>query len=464
MGARDAHYETAMSAEFSIDVRTAPADGRFSRFELISWWDQSRLAAARVLVVGAGALGNEVLKNLALVGVGTLLVVDFDVVEDSNLSRAVLFRQSDVGSGRKAEIAAERVRQLNPNPAATVSALHSDLVWGIGDGLYRHVDLVVGCLDNVEARLALNQACWKAGVPWIDGGMYELSGSVAVYDASPERACYECGMDEDAYRRARERYSCSGQAVKANIMAGREPTTQTTSALIAALQSQETIKLLHGLESFAGRKVVYQGYSQSFELPEPSALMVVQLTVNPDCLCHNYQSRCEEVAELAWASADTTSARELLHFAQDDLGLESPSLELGRDFAVEAACPICGMRSRLEKPGFQVTDLELACPDCEVTCPRCGAHSRGVPDCPKCGQPDINERRLTVFHQLRLDQEQREEQETFEPFLDCPLIRLGIPRLHVLQIRGEGSKRHVVELSGDLETIFGTSARSKQLH
>ncbi len=443
--------ETELQATHLVQEPDSP----FDRQARIPWWDQEKLARARVMVAGAGALGNEVLKNLALMGVGTLLVADFDTIEDSNLSRAVLFRQADV-SGRKVEIAAERARHLNPNPVAIVSALHGDLVWEVGDGVYRHVELVIGCLDNIEARLALNEGCWKAGIPWIDGGMYELSGSVAVYDASPERACYECGTDEDAYRRARERYSCSGQAVKANILQGREPTTQTTSALVAALQSQEAIKLLHGLESFAGRKVVYQGYSQNFDLPEPSALMVVQLTVNPDCLCHNYQSRYEEVVELAWASADTTSARDLLRFAQDELGIESPCLELGRDFAVEAVCPICNLRSRLGKPGFRVTDLELACPVCEVTCPLCGTRSRGVPDCPNCGQTDINERRLVTFHQLRLDREE------IEPFLDYPLINLGIPRLHVLQIKDGAGNRTLVELSGDLESAFGASARSEQ--
>jgi adenylyltransferase/sulfurtransferase len=397
---------------------TLKEDSPFDRQERIPWWNQDRLDHARVMVAGAGALGNEVLKNLALLGVGSLLVVDFDTIKNSNLSRAVLFRQADV-NGRKAKIAVERARRLNPNPAATVRAIHGDLVWELGSGVYRHVDLVIGCLDNIEARLTINEGCWKAGIPWIDGGMYELSGSVAVYDSTPERACYECGMDEEAYRRARERYSCTGQAVKTNIQQGREPTTQTTSALIGALQSQEAIKLLHGLESFAGRKAVYQGYSQNFDLPAPSAFMVVQLPINPDCLCHNYQPQYEEVIELPWATAGRTSARELLRFAEDKRKVETPCLELGRDFAIEAACPICDQRNALEKPGFRVTDQELACPVCEVTCPLCGAKSRREPDCPECGQTDINEREVIALHQLRLDQ------ETCKPFLDEPLTNLA---------------------------------------
>ena len=82
-------------------------DDRYGRLRLISWWRQERLAAASVLVVGAGALGNEVVKNLALLGVGTTYLIDLDVVEASNLSRSVLFRSEDAGQP-KAEVAARR--------------------------------------------------------------------------------------------------------------------------------------------------------------------------------------------------------------------------------------------------------------------------------------------------------------------------------------------------------------------
>jgi len=84
-------------------------DDRYSRLRLIPWWRQERLASARVLVVGAGALGNEVVKNLALLGVGTTFLIDLDEVEPSNLSRSVLFRARD-GGRAKAEVAAEHAR------------------------------------------------------------------------------------------------------------------------------------------------------------------------------------------------------------------------------------------------------------------------------------------------------------------------------------------------------------------
>ena len=73
---------------------------RYARHHLIDWWDQERLASARVMVVGAGAIGNEVIKNLALLGVGNLWIVDFDTVDVTNLTRSVLFREADIEIGR----------------------------------------------------------------------------------------------------------------------------------------------------------------------------------------------------------------------------------------------------------------------------------------------------------------------------------------------------------------------------
>src|SRR6266849_5081230 len=89
------------------------AEDRFSRFSLIGWWDQEKLRAARVLVIGAGALGNEILKNMALLGFANTVVVDLDSIEASNLSRSILYRASDIGR-RKADVAADAVRDIFP--------------------------------------------------------------------------------------------------------------------------------------------------------------------------------------------------------------------------------------------------------------------------------------------------------------------------------------------------------------
>src|SRR5580698_11229657 len=89
-------------------------EDRFSRLRLISWWDQEKIARCRLLVIGAGALGNEILKNAALLGFTQVVVVDLDRIEESNLSRAVLYRSEDVGQF-KADVAAAGYRSLAPD-------------------------------------------------------------------------------------------------------------------------------------------------------------------------------------------------------------------------------------------------------------------------------------------------------------------------------------------------------------
>ena len=168
------------------------SEDRFERFSRICWWEQDRLRRARLLVVGAGALGNEVIKNLCLLGVGHLAIADMDRVEESNLSRSVLFREEDEGRP-KAEAAAEASRRLYP--AIDVLPLVGNVLGDVGLGWFRWADVVVGALDNREARLFVNSSCATLARPWIDGGIEVLNGIVRGF-APPQTACYECTMSE----------------------------------------------------------------------------------------------------------------------------------------------------------------------------------------------------------------------------------------------------------------------------
>src|SRR2546423_8789434 len=109
-----------------------PAENRFERFKLIGWWDQSRLRRARVVVVGAGALGNEIVKNLALLGVGNLFVADMDRIENSNLSRSVLYRAADNGAP-KATTAARAAHDIYPD--IKVQHFNGNVVHDLGLGV-----------------------------------------------------------------------------------------------------------------------------------------------------------------------------------------------------------------------------------------------------------------------------------------------------------------------------------------
>src|SRR5262249_18849418 len=192
---------------------------RYSRLRLIGWWDQERLRAAKVLVVGAVAIGNEVVKNLALLGIGHVWVIDLDEIEDSNLTRSILFRHDDCGKS-KAIAAAEEMRNINPD--VRVTPIHGNVITDVGLGLFREVDVVIGCLDNREARLWVNRSCWKVGTPWIDGGIQEISGVAKVF-VPPNGACYECAMTENDYRLINLRYSCP-LLRREDLQAGKVPT------------------------------------------------------------------------------------------------------------------------------------------------------------------------------------------------------------------------------------------------
>lgn len=243
-----------MSTEPETIVITDPDADRYHTFGYISWWQQETVRDATVLVIGAGALGNEVLKNLALMGIGNLFIADFDTIEDSNLSRSVLFRADDRGK-RKVDVAAAAVKQLNPD--VKVQTFHGDINHQLGLGVFRHVDVIVGCLDNREARLSIDRFSQSVNRPWVDGAIQELMGIVRVF--WPGRgANYESTLSDHDYQIIGLRYSCPILA-KQNILQGKVPTTPTSASIVAAFQTQEALKIIHGLEVEPGVGMMING-------------------------------------------------------------------------------------------------------------------------------------------------------------------------------------------------------------
>ena len=235
-------------------VITDPDSDRYHTFSYISWWQQETVRAATVLVVGAGALGNEVLKNLALMGIGNLLIADFDTIEDSNLSRSVLFRESDNGK-RKVDAAAAAVKELNPD--VNVKAWHGDINFELGMGVFRHVDVIVGCLDNREARLSIDRFSQAVNRPWVDGAIQELMGIVRVF--WPGRgANYESTLTDYDYQMISLRYSCPLLA-RENVLQGKVPTTPTSASIVASFQTQEALKIIHDMDVEPGVGLLING-------------------------------------------------------------------------------------------------------------------------------------------------------------------------------------------------------------
>ena len=300
----------------------AERDDRFHRFKLIGWWDQNKLACAKVVVIGAGALGNEIIKNLALLGIGNLFVADKDRIENSNLSRSVLYRESDSGEF-KATVAARSAKEIYPQ--MNVAFFNGDIVHDLGLGIFRWADVVIGGLDNREARLAINRACWKVNRPWIDGAIEQIQGVARVF--VPDGPCYECTMSQRDWQLLQMRRSCNLLS-REEMERGKTPTTPTISSIIAGVQCQEAVKLLHGMETIAGKGWVFQGLSTDSYQTEYQR--------KTDCYSHD---TLDEIISLD-ASVENLSARKLLDKAASLAG-GNCEIELNRDILEKFTCPQC---------------------------------------------------------------------------------------------------------------------------
>ena len=128
-----------MDNQFELNSSDFEED-RYSRLRLIPWWDQVKIQNAKIMVVGAGALGNELVKNLTLLGIGNILILDMDSIENSNLTRSVLFRRNDVGR-YKSEVAAERAREINPDVNAV--GIVANIIDDVGLGVFRRMQPVL---------------------------------------------------------------------------------------------------------------------------------------------------------------------------------------------------------------------------------------------------------------------------------------------------------------------------------
>jgi molybdopterin/thiamine biosynthesis adenylyltransferase len=391
-----------VSNVLDLVVEEAKRDGRFSRFELIEWWDQQRLAEARVVVIGAGALGNEILKNLALLGVGNVFIADLDLIENSNLSRSVLYRAADCGR-KKAEVAAERAREIYPE--MKTQPFHGNVVYDLGLGIYRWADVILGGLDNREARVAINRAAARTGRIWIDGAIERLDGVARVFDPAIG-PCYECTMSEIDWKMLEARRSCA-LLTRDEMEGGKVPTTPTTASVIAGIQVQEAVKLLHGLQTLSGQGFVFDGlHHQSY---------TVTYTRLPDCPSHEADA---PVISLPWRTGDTT-VQQLLDRVRIDLGPEAV-IEVNNDLLEELTCEKCGVTEPLLASLGKIRESQGRCPVC---------HEPRTPQ---------------IYHVIT----------GAEPFLNRTLAEIGVPQWDIIAGR-RGFDQRFYEFAGDAPNALG---------
>jgi molybdopterin/thiamine biosynthesis adenylyltransferase len=240
---------------------------RYDRMRRIRWLNINALKEARCLVVGAGALGNEAVKCMALAGFGNITVTDMDDVAVSNLSRCVFFADSDRG-GNKSEILSKRASELNPE--ITITPVKGK----IQDSEDWDYDVIIGCLDNISARLHVNSRAKYHRIPYVDGATDGFRGKVQVI--LPDGPCMECAVNGSHMGIMDKRFSCTGNSV---MYVPKTASEITTTSIIAATQVREAMKILSGRSNLCLRSIMYYD-------GESGESDIYELSVDPGCPNH----------------------------------------------------------------------------------------------------------------------------------------------------------------------------------
>ncbi|EGP94414.1 ThiF family adenylyltransferase [Nitrosarchaeum koreense] len=224
------------------DELSAKELDRFSRqvmLEDIGYTGQLKLKNSKVCVVGVGGLGNPITSRLAAMGVGTLRIVDRDVIELSNLHRQTMFDESDVGQV-KVEVAAKKLQKLNPD--CKIEALAVSVNDYTALEVVEGCDVVIDALDSVNARYALNNACVKFGIPFVTGAAVGVSGQ-AFTILPKESACYYCmfpELNEDAMP------TCSIDGVHPSIL-----------SIVGGVEVSEAVKIIIGKKPSLSQRILH---------------------------------------------------------------------------------------------------------------------------------------------------------------------------------------------------------------
>lgn len=220
---------------------------------------QRRLKAARVLCVGTGGLGSPLALYLAAAGIGTLGLVDFDVVDASNLQRQIIHTTADIGR-KKIDSAAEKLTALNPELRVVK---HETLLSSANAlDILKDYDVVADGTDNFPTRYLVNDACVLLGIPNAYGSIYRFEGQASVFSA-PDAPCYRCLYPEPPPPGLVP--SCAEGGVL-GILPG----------LVGVIQATEVIKLILGIgETLAGRLLLVDALNMRFRQ--------LKLRKNPDC-------------------------------------------------------------------------------------------------------------------------------------------------------------------------------------
>ncbi len=350
-----------------------PDSDRYSRHRAIAGFPQEILQRSRFLVIGAGAIGNEVVKNLCLLGVGRIDVHDFDRIERHNLTRSVLLREADIGQP-KARALVARAGELDP--AVRLVAHDGDIRDLLSPTSVAAADLVIGAVDNFEARLWINRLCRLVGRNWVNAAIDHRHASVETFPfaGSHDSACYECGLPDSVYARIAERYSCGG-LLRAALAERVMPTTTITASLAGALAVQQALAPPAVSQRILVDSVTGRSTSASLNLRPDCPGCAGESTARPLGLIRLPLASGAEVA--AWADANAAGE----------------PIQRSEPLIWSAACRQCGQtaatRALVGRPARQVRDTALFCVECGSE--SIAVELRDVVDAPELAGPQAGE-------------------------------------------------------------------------
>jgi len=289
--------ENKINKDYTVSGIDSIDSDIFDRQKRIEGWDQAKIQNSTVMVIGAGAIGNELVKNLVLIGIGKIFLIDYDFINTSNLNRCILFNiESAEQKIYKVDAVKEACSKINPN--TEIVSLKEKLN-AIDKALYKKSDVICSCVDNIEARLEANNYAYYNGIPFVDAGIDEFYGSIqSVFSEENETACLQCNITDSDLDMMWKRFSCTGQEIdnENGETFGIIASIITTTSIIGGIQSQQVLKFLLGIDRFKkskkwnphigspliGKQLNYNGVLNRFK--------IVEKLKNPECWACSFKN------------------------------------------------------------------------------------------------------------------------------------------------------------------------------
>ncbi|MDR2511731.1 MAG: ThiF family adenylyltransferase [Bacteroidales bacterium] len=306
-----------------------------------------KIKNTKILVIGAGAGGNEVLKNLALMGFGNFTIVDFDPIEDSNLSRTTLFSKGDIGKS-KAEIAAKALQQISLHESPKIQGINAK-IQDVGKQIFLDNDLVICCVDTMDARAYINDWCVRLKKPLFEMGFERFTVQISFFpNEQPTDACLREVIGFGDFTGTRQ--SCSKLKMVDKELA-HIPTIQVAAALAGVLVATEIIMFLKDESRLQNKVLQYAAdYHRILEIEYPQS---------EKCHLHesiNYQKFKSDLN-------NKNTFKDLLTELKNKFNADF-YINWNEEFIYSMECESCNKAMIIKKFKSDVYDKDRWCPEC----------------------------------------------------------------------------------------------------